>query len=240
MSAREHQSATSPMSRQSILVIEDEEAICDALSYNLEKEGFEVLVSNDGGAGLEKARTNVPDLIILDLMMPGMDGFQVCRTLRSNPATEHIKILMLTARSAETDEIIGFNMGADDYVTKPFKMKPLNHRVRALLRRSTAQRSRKDVVSAGVLTLDNLERRVTLDGQELELTPTEFMMLWTLASQPGRVFSRHELLDTSRGRDANALDRTIDVHVRALRKKMGEHADLLETVRGVGYRFKRV
>ena len=164
----------------------------------------------------------------------------MCIRDSSDPATEHIKILMLTARGEESDEIIGFNMGADDYVTKPFKMKPLVHRLRALLRRSGAQRKRKDVVSAGPLTLDNLQRRVNLDGTELDLTPTEFLMLWTLASQPGRVFSRHELLDTSRGRDANALDRTIDVHVRALRKKMGDHSTLIETVRGVGYRFKRV
>lgn len=227
------------MARQTILVIEDEEAISDTLAYNLQKEGFEVIIADDGASGIEKARTTIPDLIVLDLMMPGMDGFQVCRTLRSDPATEHIKILMLTARSAESDEIIGFNMGADDYVTKPFKMRALVHRLRALLRRGGAQRTRKDVVSAGPLTLDNLQRRVTLDATELDLTPTEFLMLWTLASQPGRVFSRHELLDTSRGRDANALDRTIDVHVRALRKKMGEHATLIETVRGVGYRFKR-
>lgn len=228
------------MSRQKILVIEDEEPISDTLAYNLEKEGFEVLLASDGPTGLEKARAAMPDLILLDLMMPGMDGYQVCTTLRSDPALEHIKVLMLTARSEESDEIIGFNMGADDYVTKPFKIKPLIHRIRALLRRSGPERTRKDVVTAGRLTLDNLQRRVTLGDQELELTPTEFMMLWTLAAQPGRVFSRHELLDTSRGRDANALDRTIDVHVRALRKKLGEDAALIETVRGVGYRFKRV
>jgi len=228
------------MARQTVLVIEDEEAISDTLAYNLEKEGFDVVVANDGATGIEKARGILPDLVILDLMMPGMDGYQVCRTLRSDAATEHIKVLMLTARSEESDEIIGFNMGADDYVTKPFKMKPLVHRVRALLRRSGAQRDRKDVVAAGPLTLDNLQRRVTLDDRELDLTPTEFLMLWTLASQPGRVFSRHELLDTSRGRDANALDRTIDVHIRSLRKKLDAQADLIETVRGVGYRFKRV
>ena len=231
---------TTSMARQTVLVIEDEEAISDTLAYNLEKEGFDVVVANDGAAGIEKARGLLPDLVILDLMMPGMDGYQVCRTLRSDAATEHIKVLMLTARSEESDEIIGFNMGADDYVTKPFKMKPLVHRVRALLRRSGAQRTRKDVVTAGPLTLDNLQRRVTLEDRDLDLTPTEFLMLWTLANQPGRVFSRHELLDTSRGRDANALDRTIDVHVRSLRKKLDEHADLIETVRGVGYRFKRV
>ncbi len=228
------------MARQTVLVIEDEEAISDTLAYNLEKEGFDVVVANDGATGIEKARGVLPDLVILDLMMPGMDGYQVCRTLRSEAGTEHIKVLMLTARSEESDEIIGFNMGADDYVTKPFKMKPLVHRVRALLRRSGAQRNRKDVVTAGPLTLDNLQRRVTLDNRDVELTPTEFLMLWTLASQPGRVFSRHELLDTSRGRDANALDRTIDVHVRSLRKKLDDQADLIETVRGVGYRFKRV
>lgn len=228
------------MPRQKLLVIEDEEAISDTLSYNLQKEGFEVFLAGDGSSGIEKAKSVVPDLVVLDLMMPGMDGFQVCRTLRADPVTEHIKILMLTARSEESDEIIGFNMGADDYVTKPFKMKPLVHRIRALLRRSGSQQIRKEIVSTGPLVLDNLQRRVTLDGEEIELTPTEFLMLWTLASQPGRVFSRHELLDTSRGRDANALDRTIDVHIRSLRKKMSDHAHLIETSRGVGYRFKRL
>ncbi|MFK7819680.1 MAG: response regulator transcription factor [Planctomycetaceae bacterium] len=227
------------MSRQTILVIEDEEGVIDTLVYNLEKEGFEVFAADDGASGIEKAKAIIPDLVLLDLMMPGMDGYQVCRKLRDNAATEHIKILMLTARSEESDEIIGFNMGADDYVTKPFKMKPLIHRIRALLRRNGGRKTRSDVVSAGPVTLDNLQRRVTLDDVDLDLTPTEFLILWTLVSQPGRVFSRHELLDTSRGRDANALDRTIDVHVRSLRKKMGDQSNLIETVRSVGYRFKR-
>jgi two-component system phosphate regulon response regulator PhoB len=227
------------MSRQTILVIEDEEGVADTLSYTLAKEGFDVVLADNGASGIEKAKAVIPDLIVLDLMMPGMDGYQVCRTLRAEPATEHVKILMLTARGEESDEIIGFNMGADDYVTKPFKLKPLVHRIRALLRRAGDKKTRKDIVSAGPVTLDNLQRRVTLNGIDLDLTPTEFLMLWTLVSQPGRVFSRHELLDTSRGRDANALDRTIDVHVRSLRKKMGDDASLIETVRGVGYRFKR-
>ena len=228
-----------PMARQTILVIEDEEAITETLAYNLEKEGFRVVVVHDGRQGIETARSLRPDLVLLDLMMPGIDGYQVCQTLRADAATESAKILMLTARSEEADEIIGFNMGADDYVTKPFRVKPLIHRIRALLRRSAPVGSRDAVVTAGELTVDNLQRRATLAGRELDLTPTEFLMLWTLAALPGRVFSRHELLDVCRGRDANALDRTIDVHVRSLRKKLAEDATLIETVRGVGYRFRR-
>jgi two-component system, OmpR family, phosphate regulon response regulator PhoB len=227
------------MSQQTILIIEDERSLADVLSYNLSNEGYEVLTAGDGQEGLRRAQTALPDLIILDLMLPVMDGLQVCRQLKGNPQTQDIRILMLTARSEEVDEIVGFNMGADDYVTKPFKIKPLIHRVKALLRRPSASaEAGGDVVAAHGVEVDRLNHVARHEGKELNLTPTEFRLLWTLVRRPGRPFSRLELMDACRGEDANALERTIDVHVRSLRQKLGENSNLIETVRGVGYRFR--
>lgn len=227
------------MSTQTILIIEDEPSLVEVLTYNLEKEGFEVLSATNGRDGLERARAVLPDLVILDLMLPLVDGLQVCSQLRSDPKTQNIRILMLTARSEETDEVVGFNVGADDYVTKPFKVRPLIHRIKALLRRNEKSNSETSVLSVHGVEIDKASFEVRVDDKELELTRTEFRLLWTLMRQPGRSFSRLELMDSSRGMDANALERTIDVHVRALRKKMGQPGDLIETVRGIGYRFKR-
>jgi two-component system, OmpR family, phosphate regulon response regulator PhoB len=226
------------MSKQTILVIEDERALIEVLTYNLTAEGFEVISATDGQDGLRRAQRDLPDLVILDLMLPVIDGLQVCRQLRSDPKTQDLRILMLTARSEEIDEIVGFNMGADDYVTKPFKIKPLIHRIKALLRRSLPDRAHADRVAVEGLEIDRLNHQVKLNGEELLLTPTEFRLLWVLARQPGRPFSRHELMDSCRGEDANALERTIDVHIRSLRQKLVDHAELIETVRGVGYRFR--
>lgn len=227
------------MSTQTVLIIEDEPSLVEVLSYNLEKEGFEVLTANNGRDGLERARSALPDLVILDLMLPLVDGLQVCSQLRSDPKTQNIRVLMLTARSEETDEVVGFNVGADDYVTKPFKVRPLIHRIKALLRRNEKSKSETSVLSVHGVEIDKASFEVRVEDKELELTRTEFRLLWTLMRQPGRSFSRLELMDSSRGMDANALERTIDVHVRALRKKMGTPGDLIETVRGIGYRFKR-
>lgn len=226
------------MSKQNILIIEDEQAIVEVLAYNLTKEGFEVLSANDGEKGLRLAESALPDLVILDLMLPSIDGLHVCRQLRGNSATQNIRILMLTARSEEVDEIVGFNMGADDYVTKPFKIKPLIHRIKALLRRPSTEQTGKEVVSIQGIEIDRLHHIAKINGNELQLTPTEFQILWTLARQPGRPFSRNELLDRCRGQDANALERTIDVHIRSLRSKLGQLSKLIETVRGIGYRFQ--
>jgi two-component system phosphate regulon response regulator PhoB len=227
------------MSTQTILIIEDEPALVEVLTYNLEKEGFEVLTANNGRDGLERARAVLPDAVILDLMLPLVDGLQVCSQLRSDPKTQNIRVLMLTARSEETDEVVGFNVGADDYVTKPFKVRPLVHRIKALLRRNEKTKSENTVLSVHGVKIDKASFEVRVDDKELELTRTEFRLLWTLMRQPGRTFSRLELMDSSRGMDANALERTIDVHVRALRKKMGQPGNLIETIRGIGYRFKR-
>ncbi len=226
------------MSKQTILVVEDERSLVEVLTYNLTNEGFEVISATDGQEGLRRAQRELPDLILLDLMLPVIDGLQVCRQLRSDPRTQDLRILMLTARSEEIDEIVGFNMGADDYVTKPFKIKPLIHRIKALLRRSSSDPTQADCVSIQGLEIDRLNHQVKIHDEELVLTPTEFRLLWVLARQPGRPFSRHELMDSSRGEDANALERTIDVHIRSLRQKLGEKADLIETVRGIGYRFR--
>lgn len=226
------------MSNQQILLIDDERGISDPLGYALRKEGFEVTCAFDGQDGLRRAQSLLPDLIILDLMLPIIEGLEVCRQLRGDPRTREIPILMLTAKTGEIDEVVGFNMGADDYVTKPFKMKPLVQRVKALLRRPHLKEQSVDVVSRQGITLDRLHHRATAENCELLLTPTEFKLLWTLLRQPGRTFNRNELMDASRGEDANAFERTIDVHVRSLRQKLGPRAVLVETVRGIGYRFR--
>jgi len=224
------------MPRETILIVEDEQSLVDVLTYNLTREGYEVEVALDGRDGLQRARTLLPDLVVLDLMLPLIDGLEVCRRLRADTTTQHIRILILTARADEIDEIVGFRMGADDYVVKPFKLKPLIQRIKALLRRPSLGLMEADVVERDGLDIDRLNHRAVLDGNQLDLTPTEFRLLWTLLRQPGRTFSRMDLLDASRGSDANSMERTIDVHVRSLRQKLGDRAELIQTVRGVGYR----
>ena len=224
------------MPRETILIVEDEQSLVDVLTYNLTREGYEVEVALDGRDGLQRARTLLPDLVVLDLMLPLIDGMEVCRRLRADTTTQHIRILILTARADEIDEIVGFHMGADDYVVKPFKLKPLIQRIKALLRRPSLGLMEADVVERDGLDIDRLNHRAALDGNQLDLTPTEFRLLWTLLRQPGRTFSRMDLLDASRGSAANSMERTIDVHVRSLRQKLGDRAELIQTVRGVGYR----
>jgi two-component system, OmpR family, phosphate regulon response regulator PhoB len=225
------------MTKPKLLIIEDERSLQEVLTYSLEREGFDVVVASDGQDGLQRVHSLQPDLVILDLMLPVIDGLEVCRQIRSDARTQGTRILMLTARSEEIDEIVGFNMGADDYVTKPFKIKPLVHRIKALLRRTPGNEQAKDVVVAGGIEIDRVHHLARAGGVDLDLTPTEFRLLWTLARAPGRPFSRHELMDRCRGEDANALERTIDVHVRSLRQKLGQFEPLIETVRGIGYRF---
>lgn len=226
------------MSKPTILIIEDERSLVDVLTYNLKKEGFDVVSASDGQEGLRRAQTALPDLVVLDLMLPVIEGLEVCRQLRSGGRTKDIPILMLTARTEEVDEIVGFQMGADDYVGKPFKVKPLIQRIKALLRRKQAPEATGDIVSSHGIEIDRTQHRAMVEGQELRLTPTEFRLLWSLIRQPGRAFSRQELMEAGMGDDALVLERTIDVHIKSLRQKLGEHADLIETVRGVGYRFR--
>jgi two-component system phosphate regulon response regulator PhoB len=226
------------MARERILIVEDEPSLTDVLSYNLKREGYEVTVVHDGREGLRKAHVAVPDLVILDLMLPGISGLDVCRELRSGAATAHVPVLMLTAKAEETDQVVGFAVGADDYVTKPFSVKVLLQRVKVLLRRGTATEPSADVIERGAVRIDKRSHRVTLDNEVLALTPTEFRLLETLMRQPGRAFTRQDLMDSAIGDGAIVLERTIDVHVKSLRRKLGDAGDWIETVRGVGYRFK--
>ncbi len=226
------------MSQQTILIIEDERSLVEVLTYNLQKEGYIVASATDGQDGLRRAMSLLPDLVLLDLMLPVIEGLEVCRQLRSSPRTKEIPILMLTARGEEVDEVVGFQMGADDYVTKPFKLKPLMQRIKALVRRKQLVESESDVVTCHGVEIDRPQHKVSVGAEELKLTPTEFKLLWTLIRQPGRAFSRHELMESCMGDDTLVLERTIDVHVKSLRQKLGEKGDLVETVRGIGYRFK--
>ncbi len=226
------------MSAYRILVVEDDRSLADVLAYNLRAAGFDPRIEVDGKRGLAAAQEQLPDLVLLDLMLPGLDGLEVCRQLRGDPVTRSVLVMMLTAKSEEMDQIIGFAVGADDYVTKPFSVKVVLERVKALLRRrETSVEQQEVVVSQGVL-VDRRRHVASADNEELPLTPSEFSLLDTLIRQPGRAFTRQDLIDAALGDDAIVLERTIDVHVRSLRKKLGPFADLVETVRGVGYRFR--
>lgn len=226
------------MPKPKILIIEDERALVEPLSYNLQREGFEVLTAFDGLDGLRQAQAKLPDLIVLDLMLPVKPGLEVCRELRSGPRTRSIPIIMLTAKAEESDQVIGFALGADDYVTKPYSMRVLIERIRKELRHRRAQEETGEVLSCAGVVIDRHRHRAYHDDEELVLTPTEYRLLETMIRQAGRAFTRHELMDQAIGEDAVVLERTIDVHVKSLRKKLGEAADLIETVRGVGYRFR--
>lgn len=226
------------MAKPTILIVEDDRSLAEVLDYNLRQDGYETIVSLDGQDGLNKAKLKTPDLVVLDLMLPVLDGLEICRRLRADPVTRATLVLMLTAKGEETDQVAGFSVGADDYVTKPFSVKVLSERVRALLRRKQGSVQNGEVlVSQGVL-IDRERHRVTAGEKPLDLTPSEFGLLEALIRQPGRVFSRSELIDAALGGDSLVLERTIDVHVRALRKKLGGFAELVETVRGIGYRFR--
>lgn len=226
------------MPKAQIHIVEDDRSLAEVLEYNLRQEGYQTIVSHDGQEGLQQTRLRSPDLVVLDLMLPMIDGLEICRRLRADPVTRNVLVLMLTAKSEETDEVVGFSVGADDYVAKPFSVKVLLERIRALLRRRENGGAGGNIlVSQGVM-VDRERHRVTVDEKLLDLTPSEFGLLEALVRQPGRVFSRSELIDAALGGDSLVLERTIDVHVRSLRKKLGPHAVLVETVRGVGYRFR--
>jgi len=226
------------MPKAKVLVIEDDRSHAEVLSYNLKATGYEVLVATDGQDGLLKAETKSPDLVILDLMLPVVDGLDVCRRLRTSAATRELPIIMLTAKAEESDEIVGFSLGADDYVTKPFSVKVLLERIKALRRRRTSETVSDEVTSKLGVTVDRRRHQAAIEGLSLPLTRSEFRLLDTLIRQPGRVFHRAELIDAALGEDTMVMERTIDVHIRALRRKLGERADVIETVRGVGYRFR--
>jgi DNA-binding response OmpR family regulator len=220
-----------------ILVVDDEPDVIELLEFNLRGAGFEVLSAEDGAAALRKAREAAPALIILDLMLPEVDGIEVCKILRRHPGTAGIPIIMLTAKASEIDRVLGLELGADDYVTKPFSPRELVLRVKALLRRGTATEKQEDSIRVGELGIDIPRHLVTLQAKPVELTATEFKLLTVLAQRRGRVQSREQLLRDVWEYD-NLIDtRTVDTHMRRLREKLGRAARLLDTVRGVGYRF---
>ncbi len=227
------------MKPRKLLLVEDDPDLLEVLRLTFEAEGFQTHLAGDGEAALRLVRRVQPDLVVLDLMLPGRDGIEVCQAIRADPATRHVPILMLTARAEEADVVLGLGVGADDYVTKPARPKELVARVKSLLRRA---RGREPVVTdelleRGPIVIDPVRFEVRAGGERLVLTPTEFRLLQTLASAPGRVFRRGELLDRVVGPDVFVTERNIDTHVKAVRRKLGEHGALIETVRGVGYRF---
>ena len=225
------------MSHATVLVIDDEKDLLELVRYNLEKEHLDVITASDAQAGLDIGLKHKPDLVLLDLMMPGMSGLEVCKQLRSDARTRRVPIIMLTAKAAETDKIVGLEMGADDYITKPFSVRELLARVRAVLRRSGAAGEAVEVIRRGELVIDILKHVVTWAGEPILLTATEFRILEFLASRPGRVLSRDEIIDGALGREAAVFDRTIDVHVTALRRKLRDGGKRIETVRGFGYKW---
>jgi two-component system phosphate regulon response regulator PhoB len=225
------------MSKPRILIIEDERDLTKVLTYNLAREGYDVTVSHDGQEGLTRALMHPPDLIMLDLMLPTLGGLEVCREVRANEHTRTIPILMLTAKAEEMDQVVGFSVGADDYVTKPFSVKVLLQRLKALQRRTEGPAD-TDVIDHLGVRIDRVRHRATVNGEVMDLTPTEFRLLECLLRQPGRAFSRHQLMTAAIGDEAIVLERTIDVHVKTLRRKLGEAGDYVETVRGLGYRFR--
>jgi two-component system, OmpR family, phosphate regulon response regulator PhoB len=225
------------MSKSKILIVDDETSLVDVLTYNLDREGYEVAVAKEGREGLRKAQMLMPDLVVLDLMLPGMSGLDVCRELKASPRTSALPILMLTAKSEESDQIVGFAVGADDYVTKPFSVKVLLQRIKVLLRRGVNPEPTGEILEAAGIRIDKHGHSVSVNGQSISLTPTEFRLLATLMKQPGRAFTRHDLMEAAVG-DTIVLERTIDVHIKSLRRKLEPVGNAIETVRGVGYRFK--
>jgi two-component system phosphate regulon response regulator PhoB len=221
-----------------ILIVEDEQSLNLLLRYNLESEGFAVDVVERGDEAETRIRENPPDLVILDWMLPGVSGIEICRRLRARPETKHLPVLMLTARGEEDERIRGLATGADDYVVKPFSLPELLARVHALLRRTKPEKV-ASLLKAGDLELDRDRRRVHRAGRELHLGPTEFRLLEFLMMSPGRVFTREQLLDGVWGRETYIDERTVDVHVGRLRKALsrGREADPIRTVRGAGYSF---
>jgi two-component system, OmpR family, alkaline phosphatase synthesis response regulator PhoP len=226
------------MSRRIVLVIDDEEDLIELVRYNLVREGFDVIGARDGESGLSLAYQRRPDLIIIDLMLTGMDGLEVCRALRSESKTSQVPIIMLTAKASESDRIVGLELGADDYITKPFSPRELTARIRALLRRTAALNQPPAILNRGDLTIDLDSHEVSCGGASVDLTATEYRLLQFLASNPGRVYTRDAIIDGALGRDVTVLDRTVDVHIMALRKKLGKCGESIETIRGFGYRFR--
>ena len=226
------------MSKKRIVIVEDEHDMADLVATRLRREGYKVDVAHDGVEGFNLIRSKPPDLVLLDIMLPGMSGTEIAAKLRDDPRTVGVPIIMLTAKSEESDIVVGLKFGADDYVTKPFSMSVLTARIDALLRRAASAPSpAKAALKAGPLLIDQQRYMVELDGKPLALTLTEFRLLAALAAANGRVLTRNQLMDQAIGLDVIVTDRNIDVHVTMLRHKLGKARDCIQTVRGVGYKF---
>ena len=229
------------MAHEKIMVVDDEEDIQELVRYNLERNGHEVSCVSSGEEALEGIRSFRPDLLVLDLMLPGIDGFEVCKILKNDPKTERIPIVMLTAKGEESDIVTGLELGAEDYIVKPFSPQVLLARVRTVLRRV----GREPVDEGSMIEIEELtihpgKREVLVKGKPVELTSTEFRILHYLARRPGWVFTRQQIIDAARGDDYPVTDRSVDVHIVGLRKKLGALGKYVETVRGVGYRFREL
>jgi two-component system, OmpR family, alkaline phosphatase synthesis response regulator PhoP len=226
------------MSRERILVVDDEEDLLELVNYNLSREGFRVECVATGEAALTTARKNLPDLIVLDLLLPNVDGLEICRRLKGDEKTKHIPIIMLTAKSEESDMVAGLELGADDYMTKPFSPRVLLARIKAILRRKAKQTSDDAAIQIRELVIHPGRHEVLIHGNSIELTYTEFRLLHFLARKPGWAFTRAQIVDAVKGEDYPVTERSVDVQVAGLRKKLGDLGRYIETVRGVGYRFK--
>ncbi len=226
------------MADTKILIVEDERDLMELLKYNLDREGFTVDTATSGEEGLKKVRADPPDLILLDLMLPAMDGLEVCRGLKGRPETRAIPVIMLTARGEESDIVAGLELGADDYITKPFSPRILMARLRAVLRRADTDAEPPRVLEAGGVRIDLDKHEVIQQGEAVDLTATEFKLLSLLVGRPARVFTRQQIIDALHEGFAAVTDRSVDVQVVALRRKLGPAGKRIETVRGVGYRFK--
>jgi two-component system phosphate regulon response regulator PhoB len=226
--------------KKRVLVVDDEKDLVELITYNLGRNGYDHLSAYNGGDALEIAQRDQPDLIILDLMLPGLDGTEVARRLKSDSRTAQIPIIMLTAKSEETDEVVGLTIGADDYITKPFSVKVLLARLNGVLRRTENQAPVEEngILKAGPLSIDSSRHEVTVNKDLVKLTLTEFKLLSALVTARGRVLTRDQLMDKAMGTDVFVTDRAIDVHITAIRKKLGDASWLVHTVRGVGYRLQ--
>jgi DNA-binding response OmpR family regulator len=228
------------MAKENFLIIEDDPDIVELVQYNLEREGFRVFAARDGESGLKEATSRRPNLILLDLMLPGIEGLEVCRTLKESRSTRSIPLVMLTAKGEESDIVLGLEMGADDYVTKPFSPRELLARLKAVLRRGTPRddQSAPAKIEQGALLMDAERHEVFLHGKPLVLTLAEFRLLWVLAAHPGRVLTRDQLVEKITAGESIVTDRNVDVHISSLRKKLRSDEELIVTVRGIGYKFK--
>lgn len=226
------------MAHEKILIIEDEKDILELIAFNLECSGYEVLKASDGEVGLKLAKQTIPDLILLDLMLPGIDGFDVCRGLKQEKSSRNIPIIMLTARGEDTDIVSGLELGAEDYITKPFSPKILVARIRTVLRRAAGTTDDEEKLNVNGISMDISKHVVKIEGNQIELSTTEFDILRVLMSSPGWVFSRNQIIDAVKGSNYPVTQRSVDVQILGLRKKLGDKGLFVETVRGVGYRLK--